>query len=96
MRSIFEGISSLIVNRPKLVLGVLFLTFLASLVGMTMLNMQTGSETYLDKSTPKGITFSHYEDTFSHDTLVILIESNDSLSPEIIAYIDEKIGRAHV
>ena len=89
MRSIFEGISSLIVNRPKLVLGVLFLTFLASLVGMTMLNMQTGSETYLDKSTPKGITFSHYEDTFSHDTLVILIESNDSLSPEIIAYIDE-------
>ena len=89
MRSIFESISSLIVHRPKLVLGALTLLFIASLIGMTMLNMQTGSETYLDKSTPRGIAFSHYEDTFSHDTLVILIESNDSLAPDVIAYIDE-------
>ncbi|HPP77681.1 hydrophobe/amphiphile efflux-3 (HAE3) family transporter [Methanospirillum sp.] len=89
MRSIFESISSVIVNRPKLVLGALFLIFIASIIGMTMLKMQTGNETYLDKNSPKGIVFSHYEDTFSQDTLVILIESNDPLSPDVIAYIDE-------
>ncbi|HOL41720.1 MAG TPA: MMPL family transporter, partial [Methanospirillum sp.] len=89
MRSIFESISSVIVNRPKLVLGALFLIFIASIIGMTMLKMQTGNETYLDMNSPRGIIFSHYEDTFSQDTLVILIESNDPLSPDVIAYIDE-------
>ena len=89
MRSIFESISSLVVNRPKLVLGALCLIFIASIVGMSMLKMQTGNETYLDKNTPKGIAFSHYEDTFSQDTLVILIESNDPLNPDVIAYLDK-------
>ena len=89
MRSIFESISSLVVNRPKLVLGALCLIFIASIVGMSMLKMQTGNETYLDKNTPKGIAFSHYEDTFSQDTLVILIESNDPLNPDVIAYLNK-------
>ncbi|MDX8551657.1 hydrophobe/amphiphile efflux-3 (HAE3) family transporter [Methanospirillum sp. J.3.6.1-F.2.7.3] len=89
MRSIFESISSLIVNKPKIVFGVLFLVFITSVIGMSMLTMQTGNDTYLDKNTPKGIAFSHYEDTFSQDTLVILIESNDPLSPDVIKYIDQ-------
>jgi len=54
-----------------------------------MLKMQTGNDTYLDKTTPKGIIFSHYEDTFSQDTLVVLVESNDPLSPDVIAYLDK-------
>jgi hydrophobe/amphiphile efflux-3 (HAE3) family protein len=89
MRSIFESISSLIVNKPKIVFGVLFLVFITSVIGMSMLTMQTGNDTYLDKNTPKGIAFSHYEDTFSQDTLVILIESNDPLSPDVIKYLDQ-------
>jgi hydrophobe/amphiphile efflux-3 (HAE3) family protein len=89
MRSIFESISSLIVNKPKIVFGVLLLVFITSVIGMSMLTMQTGNDTYLDKNTPKGIAFSHYEDTFSQDTLVILIESNDPLSPDVIKYIDQ-------
>lgn len=89
MRSIFEGISDIIVNRPKLVLMALVLIFVASILGMTMLKMQTGNETYLDMKSPKGIAFSHYEDTFSQDTLVILVESNDPLNPDVIRYIDQ-------
>ncbi len=89
MRSIFESISLVIVTRPRLVLGVLVLLLVASIIGMTMLKMQTGNDTYLDKTTPKGIIFSHYEDTFSQDTLVVLVESNDPLSPDVIAYLDK-------
>ena len=53
--------------------------------GMTMLNMQTGVK-HLDK-VPKGIAFS-LRGHLSHDTLVILIESNDSWLL-MSSYIDE-------
>lgn len=89
MQFIFNRIADHIVNRPKKVLGVMLALIVISLVGMTMLTMQTGSETYLDKSSPKGVTFSHYEQTFSHDSLVLLIESNDPTSPDVLRYLDQ-------
>lgn len=89
MQFIFSRIADHIVNQPKKVLGVMLALIVISLVGMTMLTMQTGSETYLDKSSPKGVTFSHYEQTFSHDSLVLLVESNDPTSPDILRYLDQ-------
>lgn len=92
MQSFFEQVSGLIVQRPRLLSGAATLLFLLSLIGMTMLEMQTGNETFLDMDSPKGIVYSHYDDTFSQDMLVLLIESDDPLSPEILSYLDRIKG----
>ncbi len=95
MRSLFESIAEIIVSHPRYVAFVVGTLILLSFLGMSMLHMQTGSETYLDKNSPKGVTYSHYTDTFSQDTLILLIESNDPLSPDVLsylAYIDRPLG----
>ncbi|GAB6285867.1 MAG: hypothetical protein STSR0009_20680 [Methanoregula sp.] len=46
---IFEGIAGTINRRPLLVAGLIVALFCVGLYGMTMLSMQTGWQTYLDK-----------------------------------------------
>ncbi|MDD1728491.1 MAG: hydrophobe/amphiphile efflux-3 (HAE3) family transporter, partial [Methanospirillum sp.] len=54
----------------------------------TMVSMQTGDATYMDVNSPKGILSDHYTETFSKETVIFLIESDDSTSPELLQYLD--------
>ncbi len=92
MQSFFSGVSDLVVHRPRLVAQVAVVLMLISLVGMSMISMATGNDTYLDKNSEKGIISNHYSDTFQQNTLVLLFECNDPTSPEILAYIDSIMG----
>ena len=65
---------------------------LISLVGMSMISMATGNDTYLDKNSERGIVSNHYSDIFQQNTLVVLFECNDPTSPEILEYIDSIMG----
>ncbi len=88
MVSIFSGIAGLIVNRPGLVSKIMLVLMVASLFGMTMVTMQTGTGTYMDENSPKGILIDHYTETFSTETVILLFESGDSTSPVLLQYID--------
>ena len=46
---IFDNIARTVNHRPKLVVGIIGVVFIIALVGMTMITMQTGNDTYLDK-----------------------------------------------
>ncbi len=85
---IFEGIANAIIRRPKLVAVFILTLFCLGFYGMTMLNMQTGWETYVFKDTPAGTLQEKYNEEFQSDTIILIIEAGDPLSPEILSYID--------
>ncbi len=86
---LFEKVAGAITHRPKLMLGLLILVFFVALYGMTQISMETGTATYLNKDSEKGILNDKYTATFQSDTLIFIIETSDPLDPNILAYVDE-------
>jgi len=84
----FEALASLIVTRPKHLAVLFCLLLVAAFYGMTMITMATGTDTYLDKDTRRGMLLDKYTKTFLSDDVLILIESDDVMSPEVLKYID--------
>jgi hypothetical protein len=84
----FEGLAKVIIKQPKLVAGLVLVIFCIGLYGMTSITMQTGWKTYVDKDSPAGALQTKYEDNFKSDTIVLIIEASDPLSPEVLAYTE--------
>jgi hydrophobe/amphiphile efflux-3 (HAE3) family protein len=84
----FTSIANTITRRPALVAGLIFVVFCAGLYGMTLISMQTGWETYVDKDTPAGALQEKYNEDYKSDTIIFIIEASDPLSPEVLTYID--------
>jgi predicted RND superfamily exporter protein len=85
---IFEAIAGTINRRPALVACLLVAVFCIALYGMSFISMQTGTEVYLDKYSEKGILNTRYTDSFQSDSLILIIETNDPLNPDVLTYID--------
>jgi len=88
IKELFEGIANAIIRRPKLIACLVIVLFCAGLYGMTHLVMQTGWETYITKDSPKGDLQSKYTQDFQTDTIILIIEAGDPLSPETLDYIN--------
>lgn len=88
MKSLFEALASLIVARPKHLAVLFCVLLLASLYGMTLITMATGTDTYVDRDTQRGMLLDKYTKTFQSDSLLLLIESDNVMSPEVLRYID--------
>ncbi|MDN7023303.1 RND family transporter [Methanoculleus sp. FWC-SCC1] len=88
MKTPFHLIADIINRRPAVVAAVFMLVFIIALYGMGLTTMQTGSDTYLDKDTPRGALLDTYMDTFKSDAVMLLIESDTVLEPETLAYLD--------
>ena len=89
---IFSTIARFVNRRPKLVVGIIGVVFVIALVGMTMITMQTGNDTYLDKNSPEGIANNQYTNTFAADSLILIVETNDPLNPQVLNYLDRLEG----
>ncbi|NMB79004.1 MAG: RND family transporter [Methanomicrobiales archaeon] len=85
---LFEGIAHTINRHPKLVAALVLVVFCIGLYGMTQISMQTGWETYVDKGSPAGDLQEKYNTEFKADTIILIIEAGDPLSPEVLSYID--------
>ena len=85
---IFGKLAQVINNHPKRVAAVIGIVFIVTLYGMTLIAMETGNDTYLDKDSPAGILNNHYTDTFSSNVLILIVETSDPLSPQVLNYID--------
>jgi predicted RND superfamily exporter protein len=88
IEKIFEGIAGIINRRPALVAGLLIAVFCIALYGMTFISMQTGNEVYQDKTSKDGILNTQYTQAFQSDSLILIIETNDPLNPDVLTYID--------
>lgn len=88
MRSPFEYIANSINRHPYIVAGIVIGVLLFAMYGATLTKMETGTKTYLDTDKPVGSLLLHYEDEFSSDTIILIIEGDDVTDPLVIKYID--------
>jgi len=86
---IFERLAQVINHHPMRVAAVIGIVFIIALYGMTLITMETGNDTYLEKDSPAGILNKHYADTFSSNALILIVETSDPLSPQVLSYIDD-------
>ena len=89
---IFSTLARFVNRRPRLVVGIIGVVFVIALVGMTMITMQTGNDTYLDKNSPEGVVNTQYTNTFNADSLILIVETNDPLNPQVLNYLDRLEG----
>jgi hydrophobe/amphiphile efflux-3 (HAE3) family protein len=89
IEQIFGRLAESINHNPRKVAVVIGIIFIIALYGMTLITMETGNDTYLDKDSPEGILNNHYADTFSSNVLILIVETSDPLSPQVLTYIDE-------
>ncbi len=92
MQSPFDIIAGFVTAKPFVVAGLIVCALLVALFGTTLTSMQTGHETYVDMDTPRGILLDNYLDTYSADSLMLLIEADDVMSPDVLACIDRIEG----
>jgi len=85
---IFGRLAGIINHHPRRVAAVIGIVFIIALFGMTLITMETGNDTYLEKDSKAGILNKHFADTFSSNVLILIIETSDPLSPQVISYID--------
>jgi hydrophobe/amphiphile efflux-3 (HAE3) family protein len=88
IEKLFEGIANTIIKRPRLVAALVLVLFCVGIYGMTMLTMQTGWETYVFKDSPAGALQEKYNNDYKSDTIILIVEAGDPLSPDVLAYVD--------
>ncbi|MCP1714426.1 hydrophobe/amphiphile efflux-3 (HAE3) family protein [Methanocalculus alkaliphilus] len=97
---IFEKLSEFISRSPFIVAAVVILLLITGLYGMTLTEMETGFETYMDPDTPRFILLEKYMSTFASDSIMILVETEDVTHPIILEYMgrlqDDIAGEQYV
>ena len=88
MKKPFDWLATAITTRPLVVAGVTVIVFLIALYGVTLVTMETGSDTYIDKNTPRGALLSHYTDTYGSDAIMLIFETDDIKNIENLRYIE--------
>jgi predicted RND superfamily exporter protein len=74
VRSPFQLIGESIARRPLAVAAIFILIFIIALYGMGQTTMETGRDTYIDKSTPRGALLDKYLDTFRSESIMVLFD----------------------
>jgi len=88
MKNPYEWLATTINNHTWAVVGVAVAIFILALFGLSMVTMETGDDTYIDKTTPRGALLSHYKDTYGSDAIMLIYEADNVGSPDILRYID--------
>ncbi|WP_214083824.1 RND family transporter [Methanoculleus sp.] len=88
MRNPYEWLADAINNHTWTVAGVAVAVFIIACFGLSMVTMETGDDTYLDKTTPRGALLDHYSETYGSDAIMIIYEADSVRNPEVLRYID--------
>jgi hypothetical protein len=88
LKNPFDLLVGAVTTRPRMVMAVMAMVFAVALFGTTLVTMQTGSDTYMDKDTERGMLLDKYSTTFQSDGIMLIIESDDILNPDVLAYTD--------
>ncbi|MDO9538424.1 MAG: hydrophobe/amphiphile efflux-3 (HAE3) family transporter [Methanocalculus sp.] len=85
---LYELFSEGVNKYPAQIAGVILLLLVIGLYGMTLTTMETGPETYIDVDTPRYILLDKYQSTFSSDSIMVLVETEDVTNPLILSYLE--------
>jgi len=88
MKNPYEWLANAINNHTWTVAGVAVAVFVLALFGLTMVTMETGDDTYIDKDTPRGALLAHYKDTYGSDAIMLIYEADSVRNPDALRYID--------
>ena len=88
MKSPFQGLADLINSHPRYIALAAAIIVIAAFFGMSFVTMATGSDTYLDKNTKRGMLLDDYTATFQSDSILVLIETDGILTPSVLSYIE--------
>ena len=88
MKNPYEWLASTINNHTWTVAGIAVAVFVLALFGLTMVTMETGDDTYIDKDTPRGALLAHYKDTYGSDAIMLIYEADSVRNPDALRYID--------
>ncbi len=88
MKNPYEWLAAAINNRTWTVAGVAAAIFIVACFGLSMVTMQTGDDTYVDKSTPRGALLDHYTETYGSDAIMLIYEADSVRNPDVLRYID--------
>jgi hypothetical protein len=81
LKSPFLRLADLIIDHPRSVAVASAIVLIVALLGMGFVTMATGSDTYLDKDTKRGMLLGDYTDTFQSNSILVLIEADGVLTP---------------
>jgi predicted RND superfamily exporter protein len=88
LKSPFSSLADLIIDHSRFVAATSVVVLIIALLGMGFVTMATGSDTYLDKDTKRGMLLDDYTETFQSDSILVLIETDGVLTPPVLAYMD--------
>ncbi|MCK8518861.1 efflux RND transporter permease subunit [Methanoculleus sp. 7T] len=88
MKNPYEWLAETINSHTWAVAGVAAAVFVLAFFGLSMVTMETGDDTYLDKTTPRGALLAHYKDTYGSDAIMLIYEADSVRSPDVLRYID--------
>ncbi len=88
MKNPYEWLAAAINNHTWTVAGIAAAIFIVAFFGLSMVTMQTGDETYVDKATPRGALLNHYTETYGSDAIMLIYEADSVRSPDALRYID--------
>ena len=88
MKNPYQWLADAINNHTWAVAGVAGAIFILALFGLSMVTMETGDDTYIDKNTPRGALLAHYKDTYGSDAIMLIYEADSVRSPDALRYID--------
>lgn len=89
---LFQGVASAVLRYPVHIALLIAALFVIGAIGMTGVTMESGSNTYLDKSTKEGIIYDSYSESFLSDSVVLLIRCDDPLDPDLLLFLDRLEG----
>ncbi|PKL62848.1 MAG: hydrogenase expression protein HypA [Methanomicrobiales archaeon HGW-Methanomicrobiales-2] len=88
MKNPYEWLAAAINNHTWAVAGIAAAVFILACFGLSMVTMQTGDDTYVDKTTPRGALLAHYADTYGSDAIMLIYEADSVRSPDVLRFID--------
>ena len=88
MKNPYEWLAKTINDHTWAVAGVAVAVFILAFFGLSMVTMETGDDTYIDKTTTRGSLLAHYKDTYGSDAIMLIYEADSVGSPEVLRYID--------
>jgi hydrophobe/amphiphile efflux-3 (HAE3) family protein len=84
----YKWLAGTINNHTWAVAGVAVAVFILAFFGLSMVTMETGDDTYIDKTTTRGALLAHYKDTYGSDAVMLIYEADSVRSLEVLRYID--------
>lgn len=87
MQSPFALLANSIIHHPRTVAAVAIGVILVMIFFASGVTMKTGTETYVDITSPSGSLIKHYEDTYSSDSVILMFEGDAVYMPQMMDYL---------